>query len=162
MIDNIIYWIVTPIILFLLWTFTLYWIHRFAHKIPFIKKYHQDHHCYIIRHGGSSWRWNNLFLFNETWKSTADLWITEVIPTLLLSAVTGVWWLVILYYLWSALLQEVIEHNPNFDRYPLITSGKWHLVHHATPKKNFGLFIPVWDKLFGTELLPQRIGQQTK
>ena len=135
---------------FLSWTFLLYWIHRIIHRIPMVNKFHQDHHIYINRHGGTRWHWNNIFLYNDTWKSTADLWISEVIPTLVFSYVTGCWWLSIFYYLWAALLQEMLEHNPNFDMYPFITSG---LVHHKKQRKNFGLFIPLWDKLFKTELI---------
>lgn len=138
---------------FLSWTFLLYWIHRIIHRIPMVNKFHQDHHIYINRHGGTRWHWNNIFLYNDTWKSTADLWISEVIPTLVFSYVTGCWWLSIFYYLWAALLQEMLEHNPNFDMYPFITSGRWHLVHHKKQRKNFGLFIPLWDKLFKTELI---------
>jgi sterol desaturase/sphingolipid hydroxylase (fatty acid hydroxylase superfamily) len=135
---------------FLAWTFCLYWIHRAGHKIQFVNKFHQDHHLFINRNGGTSWHWNNLFLYNDTWKSTIDLWITEVIPTVIFSAITGHWWIAIFYYFWAALLQEVIEHNPKFNLYPWLTSGQWHLVHHRSQRKNFGLFLPIWDKMFGT------------
>jgi sterol desaturase/sphingolipid hydroxylase (fatty acid hydroxylase superfamily) len=135
---------------FLAWTFYLYWIHRVCHKVPFVKTAHQDHHKFINLHGKTSWHWNNLLLFNDTWTSTIDLWITEVMPTLLFSYITGHWWLSVFYYLWAALIQEVVEHNPKFNLYPVLTSGKWHLVHHRDSTKNFGLFIPVWDILFGT------------
>lgn len=140
------------IFIFLAWTFVLYWMHRFAHytSCNVIKNSHCDHHRYIIAHNGSSWHWNNLFLFNETWASTVDLWLTEVIPTIIFSFVTGYWGILIFYYLWSALIQEKIEHNANFNMYPWITSGKWHLLHHRYADKNLGLFIPIWDILFKT------------
>ena len=136
--------------LFLVWTFLLYWIHRIVHRIPFVNDFHQDHHQYINNNNGTKWHWNNLFLYNDTWKSTVDLWITEVIPTLIFSYITGYWILFIFYYLWAALVQEVIEHNSKFDWYPFLTSGRWHLVHHRNQRRNFGLFIPLWDILFGT------------
>jgi sterol desaturase/sphingolipid hydroxylase (fatty acid hydroxylase superfamily) len=98
----------------------------------------------------TSWHWNNLFLFNDTWTSTADLWITEVVPTLVFSWLTGHWWIFLFYYLWAALVQETVEHNKNFNIYPLVTSGKWHLEHHRNTKINFGLFLPVWDIVFNT------------
>jgi sterol desaturase/sphingolipid hydroxylase (fatty acid hydroxylase superfamily) len=150
------YWILKIVLIFLSWTFLLYWIHRFTHKISIINKYHQDHHIYINQNNGTSWHWSNFFLYNDTIKSTIDLWITEVIPTLIISVITGYWWLFVFYYLWAALLQEVLEHNSNFDRYPF-TSGRWHLMHHKIQYKNFGLFIPLWDKLFRTEILPNNI-----
>lgn len=134
---------------FLAWTFLLYWIHRIGHKTPYVKRWHWDHHSYIVRNGSPGWHWNNLFLFNDTWTSTLDLYVTEVIPTFLYSLITGQWWIFIFYYLWAALVQESIEHNKNFDL-PLFTSGRWHLVHHRHPNKNLGLFFPIWDILFGT------------
>ena len=134
---------------FLLWTFVLYCIHRLAHKIPVIKDWHWDHHSYIVRHGAQGWRWNNLFLYNDTNSSTLDLYATEVIPTVLFSWITGQWWIFIGYYIWAAFFQEALEHNKNIN-IPIFTSGRWHLVHHRHPNKNYGLFLPIWDIFFRT------------
>ena len=137
-------------IYFFIWTFFLYWIHRFSHKSILISKYHWEHHHHINTNNKSRWHWNNLLLFNDTRNSTIDLWITEVIPTILFSLITGQWWISILYYCWAGFLQEPLEHNPRFN-IPLLTSGKWHLIHHKTPNKNFSLFFPIWDLVFNTE-----------
>jgi len=56
----------------------LYAIHRIVHVTPFLKELHWDHHKYVNLND-TGWKFNNLLLFNDTWKSTADLWITEVI-----------------------------------------------------------------------------------
>jgi len=133
---------------FLLWTLILYWVHRIGHHTYIIRRFHWGHHRFINAHE-TNWHWNNLFLFNNNWVSTVDLWITEVIPTIIFCYITGTWWLCILYYLWAALIQEYIEHNPNID-IPLLTSGKWHRLHHRYHNKNYGLFFPQWDLLFGT------------
>jgi sterol desaturase/sphingolipid hydroxylase (fatty acid hydroxylase superfamily) len=138
------------IFIFLLWTFCLYLVHRLAHLTPGVRHLHWNHHRYINMYE-TKWHWNNLLLFNDTWKSTADLWITEVVPTLIFSYITGHWWISVFYYLWAALLQETIEHNKNFNMYPLITSGQWHLKHHTNTKINFGLFFPIWDIIFKTQ-----------
>jgi sterol desaturase/sphingolipid hydroxylase (fatty acid hydroxylase superfamily) len=137
------------IIYFFLWTFVLYWIHRIGHKIPYIKEWHWDHHSYIVRNGMQGWHWNNLLLFNDTWTSTLDLYVTEDIPTIIFSWLTGQWWIFIFYYIWAALFQETLEHNKNVN-VPIFTSGKWHLIHHRHPNKNYGLFLPIWDLVFGT------------
>lgn len=142
---------------FFLWTFVLYWIHRVGHSLWFLKNYHVDHHQFILKnmkeknYTGSRWHWNNLFLFNDTRKSTIDLWLTEVIPTILFSFVTGQWWISVFYYFWAAFIQEIIEHDPNFDL-PMLTSGKWHLLHHTKGIKNYGLFLPIWDIVFKSNL----------
>jgi sterol desaturase/sphingolipid hydroxylase (fatty acid hydroxylase superfamily) len=143
----------TEIIYFLLWTLLLYLIHRIIHNVPYLKEIHLDHHKHInANYCQMTWHWNNLFLFNDNWISTLDLWITEVLPTMLFSYITGHWWILCFYYIWAALIQEKLEHNPKIDLYPF-TSGKWHLVHHRNFRKNYGLFHPFWDRIFRTELL---------
>ncbi len=134
--------------IFLLWTFVIYWMHRLAHVMPVLKDIHAHHHVYV-NNNEVRWHWSNLFLYNDTWKSTADLWITEVIPTIILSYFFG-WWLISVYWFWAAFIQEVIEHNRKFDLYPLITSGKWHMLHHRDAKYNYGVMIPIWDIVFST------------
>lgn len=139
------------IVYFLSWTFLLYWIHRIAHNLHWAKKYHLDHHKFINRNQShkSRWEFNNLFLFNDSIKSTVDLWITEVIPTLIFCWITGTWWIFWFYYFWAALFQEILEHRKDLDL-PLITPGRWHLQHHKNYKINFGLFFPIWDVIFQT------------
>jgi sterol desaturase/sphingolipid hydroxylase (fatty acid hydroxylase superfamily) len=140
---------------FFVWTFFLYWIHRIGHSVPVLRKFHRAHHRFISTNikgnqQPNNWHWSNLFLFNDNWNSTVDLWLTEVIPTLIYSWITGEWWISIFYYVWAAFIQERIEHNPKFDIYPFLTSGPWHLVHHKNSNKNYGLFFPIWDILFRT------------
>lgn len=132
---------------FFLWTFILYWVHRAGHNVPFIRYYHLHHHNYI-RNNKVKWHWNNLFLFNDDLKSTTDLWLTEVIPTLIFCIVFGTWYILLFYYVWAGLFQERIEHNSKIN-IPFLTSGKWHLIHHSAPC-NYGLFFPIWDIIFRT------------
>jgi sterol desaturase/sphingolipid hydroxylase (fatty acid hydroxylase superfamily) len=136
---------------FLLWTLVLYVLHRIIHVTPVLKNAHWDHHKYINLHE-TSWHWSNLFLFNDTWISTLDLWISEVVPTLIFAWLTGQWWIAVFYYVWAAFFQESLEHNKQINWYPF-TSGQWHLTHHRQMNKNYGLFIPLWDRLFSTEKL---------
>ena len=141
--------IVELILYFLLWTLILYALHRAIHIVPILKTIHGNHHAFV-NNNKTKWHWSNIFLFNDNWTSTVDLWITEVIPSIIFSWVTGQWWISIFYYVWAAFFQENLEHNPKMKYYPL-TFGQWHLIHHRYPKKNFGLFIPIWDRIFLTE-----------
>ena len=140
------------VLVFLLWNMMIYWMHRIIHMvhIPYVTDFHWDHHRVITLEQHLGLHWSNLFLFNDTWKSTADLWCSEIIPTLMFCYFTGHWWVFIFYYLWAAFIQEGIEHNKDFDLYPLSTSGKWHLVHHSNSSYNYGIFLPIWDMMFGT------------
>ena len=136
------------VFVFLFWTFVIYWMHRLVHIVPVVNKIHADHHRYVIRNT-VKWHWSNLFLYNDTWLSTLDLWISEVIPTMVFAYFFGIW-IFALYYVWAAFVQERIEHNENFDWYPFLTSGKWHMIHHKHSKVNYGIFFPIWDIMFKT------------
>lgn len=135
---------------FFLWTLVIYWCHRLAHVLPVLKKFHADHHNQVSNNTYQGLNWKNVFLYFDSPKSTADQWCTEVIPTLVFCYFTGQWWIMGFYYIWAAFIQEAIEHNSNFNYYPLLTSGKWHLLHHEDNNKNFGVFFPIWDLLFDT------------
>ena len=135
---------------FLLWTLVIYIVHRIAHIVPVIKEIHYEHHRFIKENVAPTWHWSNIFLFQDNWKSTGDVWITEILPTILFCFITQQWWIAIFFYFWSAFIQESIEHNPKFDMFPFSTSGKWHLIHHNRCSYNYGIFHPVWDRLFRT------------
>lgn len=128
----------------------IYWLHRLVHTIyiPFVHEWHMDHHRQVTQDALWGLHWSNVFLYNDTWKSTFDLWAIEIIPTLIFCWLTGHWWLFIIFYIWTAFIQEAIEHNENFDWFPYLTSGRWHLIHHKNSRVNFGLLTPIWDLLF--------------
>lgn len=109
------------------------------------------HHHKFINNNKTGWKLNNLLLFNDDWKSTIDLWTTEVIPTIVFATVTNQWWIFVFYYCWAAFFQENLEHNRNKD-FLFFTFGKWHLLHHRQLNKNFGLFLPIWDLIFKTNM----------
>lgn len=141
------------ILYFLLWTFVLYWVHRLTHMypIPFVTKSHWEHHRQVaMGEYENKWHWTNIFLWTGNWKSTVDFWFTDVIPTLVFCYITDQWWIAVFYYFWAAFFQEFLEHNPKINFYPFLTSGSYHLKHHNNSKKNFGLFLPIWDILFKT------------
>ena len=128
----------------------MYWMHRAAHVIPFMRRFHVDHHKQVTDQTINGLNWKNAFLWFDSKESTIDQWLTEVLPTIAISAITGHWWLLIAYYIWAAFIQEAVEHNDKINLYPFITSGKWHLIHHDNPNKNYGVFIPIWDIVFNT------------
>jgi sterol desaturase/sphingolipid hydroxylase (fatty acid hydroxylase superfamily) len=136
-----------------LWSFVLYWIHRACHSFRPLKRFHRDHHREVIVHPDKKWHWNNLLLYNDTRDSTIDLWITEVIPTVAIAWLFGAPWLFVGYYLWAALFQESLEHNSRISIRPF-SAGRWHLLHHRHPDKNYGFPFRMWDKVFRTNEEP--------
>jgi sterol desaturase/sphingolipid hydroxylase (fatty acid hydroxylase superfamily) len=137
------------IVYFLVWTLVIYWIHRLVHTIQFFSYFHKEHHRFVREHS-ISWHWSNIFLWNDNLKSTIDYWITEVLPTIIFSVITAQYWIICLFYLYAATVQERVEHNINFNWYPFYTSGKWHVLHHTKYPCNFGIITPLWDIVFNT------------
>ena len=135
------------------WSFVLYVCHRLGHSVSFLWYYHKDHHIQVSSLTNKGYHWSNYFLFFDTWKSTLDQWLIEIIPTILLSLLFKDFTLCILYYIWAVFIQERIEHNSNFNIYPILTSGKWHLEHHGDYSKNYGVFTPIWDIFFQTHVV---------
>lgn len=133
---------------FLVWTFLIYWCHRLGHRIPLVRWAHAGHHKFIATNPPPRWHWSNIFLFQDNWVSTLDVWLTEFVPTILFCWITGQWWIAVFFYTWSAFVQEAIEHNPRFNKFPWLTSGRWHMIHHKNFKYNYGIFHPLWDMLF--------------
>ena len=133
---------------FLIWTLILYWIHRCTHNLHILTKYHRAHHLYI-KNNHTKWSWTNIFFYMDNFKSSVDVLLTEVLPTLIFCLLFGTWWIMVFYWVWAAFFQEIFEHKKDLNL-PILTSGKWHMIHHAKPNKNYGLFIPVWDMVFGT------------
>lgn len=138
------------VLYFLIWTFILYVCHRLAHQVTFLWYYHEDHHIQISKATNKGHHWSNYFLFFDSWKSTMDQWLIEIIPTIVLCLILQDYFLLIFYYVWAVFIQEKIEHNSYFNLFPLLTSGKWHLIHHKNSKKNFGVFVFYWDWLFNS------------
>ena len=134
---------------FILWSLSVYLMHRLVHGVRGLGRWHARHHA-VVAAGRQGWHWNNLLLFNDDWPSTADLWMTEIAPALGCAWLTQAYWPLLAYYLYAALLQERLEHNPRFSLYPWLTAGAWHVAHHRDPRVNFGFLTPAWDILFGT------------
>jgi sterol desaturase/sphingolipid hydroxylase (fatty acid hydroxylase superfamily) len=140
------------IIQFFGWTLFLYCLHRIAHTryVPVLRSAHLAHHSQIRVKGTTHWHWTNLLLFTDTWAVTKDMWVTEIIPTILFCIVFDCYWILGFYYVWAAFLQEPLEHNPKLA-IPPFTAGRWHLRHHSNVYCNYGLFLPIWDILFRTQ-----------
>lgn len=137
---------------FMVWTAVVYFMHRVVHLYPkTIGVFHLSHHRYVNKnYNDLGWHWSNLFLYNDNWSSTIDLWITEVIPLIVLCFMFNDYTLLFLYWVWASFIQERIEHLHDLNLYPFLTSGKWHMKHHSESKYNYGVFLPIWDVLLRT------------
>jgi len=125
--------------------FIEYWEHRFKHK-TFLWPLHAVHHSDTSLNYTS---WQRLHPLD----SFLHHIFFVLLGTFLGLSYVSIGWLVLA----RALHQQYVHMNLDWTHGPLekfIASPRFHRWHHAdTPEaydKNFALFIPLWDHMFGT------------
>lgn len=147
---------------FLLWSLFSYSIHRAAHiksKYNPLFKIHLAHHKaqygkekdYRFKWPG----WKAYFLWFDDLASSLDVWITLILPAILVSLVfpQSHFTVLALVYLYEVFLSEHnLDHNPEIDGpiTHILAVGQFHLTHHHYPKYNYGLYLTLWDLVFVT------------
>lgn len=124
--------------------------HRAFHTVPFLWYLHKSHHDEVNADYGNRPQWTAILLWTDSWKTTIDLWLIEYIPTAFYCWIFGCWWIAVMYYFWVAFVQDFIDHNPRFNLYPLLSSGKYHMQHHKNYKINYATMFPWSDWIMGT------------
>jgi sterol desaturase/sphingolipid hydroxylase (fatty acid hydroxylase superfamily) len=143
------------------WTFLVYWMHRLSHihspKNP-LWQLHRAHHTvpYLSEPTGSAWpKLGQFVLWLGHWKTSLDVIVVMTLPAILIAVIAPRYGIPILifHYLYEIFCSEYsLDHNPKVTG--TITKyfawGDFHLFHHMSPKKNYGLVITLWDRVFST------------
>ncbi|QPC93498.1 sterol desaturase family protein [Mesorhizobium sp. INR15] len=140
-----------------------YLYHVAQHRFPFLWELHKVHHSAEVMVGITKDRVHPLDeLMNRMWDG--------VIPGICF----GIWSLIALdpvevtifgvnvYIVRNILMMDFVRHTHfkiSFGRLnSIILCPHWHQVHHSTnPRhydKNFGLLFSFWDRIFGTQFIP--------
>ncbi|MBF5055570.1 hypothetical protein Y5W_00864 [Alcanivorax sp. 521-1] len=130
-----------------------YWIHRAFHEVPGLWKFHAVHH--------SSERLD--------WMASSRLHLVEIIanrfagylPIFVLGFAPSAVYAYLVFISFHAIF---IHANVRF-RFPgvrwLIATPEFHHWHHSSEDeavdKNYAAFLPIYDKLFGTLFMPDRL-----
>ncbi|WP_158807215.1 sterol desaturase family protein [Beijerinckia sp. L45] len=141
-----------------------YLYHVAQHRIPFLWELHKVHHSAEVMVGITKDRVHPLDeLMNRAWDG--------LIPGLCF----GIWTLIALdpvevtifginvYVMRNILMMDFVRHTHlriSFGSINhVVLCPHWHQLHHSTnPKhydKNFGLLFSFWDRLFGTQCIPE-------
>ena len=150
---------------FLSWTLMTYWLHRLAHihshKNP-LWRLHRAHHKvpYLSAPTGSIWPKPGQFvLWLGNWRTSLDVIVLMTVPAILITLVFPRYGipLLIFHYFYELFCSEyALDHNPKISG--TVTKyfawGDFHLYHHIAPKRNFGLMVTFWDRVFGTATDP--------
>lgn len=151
---------------FLLWTFVIYWLHRWSHihhRYNPLWWIHRAHHAepYLRQDSRPAWPTLGQFLF---WLGGMRLSLDVILVMTLPLLIIAWFWpeygipLLVFHYLYEVFLSEsVLDHNPRVTG-PVtrwFAWGDFHLHHHVNLKRNYGLMLCCWDWLFGTSEHPQ-------
>lgn len=130
---------------FILCDLVYYLAHRFEHSYEVLWKSHQVHHSSVDLSWSTGLRLSWIFFFTSPF---------YYLPLLLM----GFHPVVVLFSKKFILLYQFFMHTPmakkdNWLGYIIVTPQCHNLHHLANPKfhnKNFGGFLSIWDRMFGT------------
>ena len=137
----VLYWI----LLLLSEDFLYYWLHRFDHEIRFFWAVHVTHH--------SSQKMNFTVGFRSSVFQPLYRFIYFIPLAWLGFKPLDIVFIYSVTQIWGIFVHTELIRKMGWLEYLLITPSH-HRVHHASnPKyldKNMGMFLVIWDKLFGT------------
>lgn len=154
------------IAIFVFSDFTRYWLHRFLHTIPFLWEFHKVHHSAKVLTPITFYRVHFVenFLFGLRYSLSVGF-VTGIFIYLFgakinLYMIFGVNALVFISSIFGSNLRH--SHVP-FSYFSFIEkwflSPKQHQIHHDKKhfNKNFGGYIAIWDRLFGSLTLSKDV-----
>ena len=131
--------------------FLRYWLHRAAHEISWLWRFHALHHS------PGKLYWLNVGRFHPVDKGLQFL--LDALPFILLGVGEDVLAIYFVFYAVNGFFQHSnIRLRFGWLNY-LVSSAELHRWHHSQSKlesdRNYGNNLIVWDLLFGTRFLPE-------
>jgi len=163
--------ILFTITLFIVSDFTRYWIHRFLHTIPILWEFHKVHHSAKVLNPLTFYRIHPVENILFALRYSLSIGLVSGIFIYFFGAMIGVIEIVgvnvILFFF--SLMGSNLRHSHIKLSYPkvlenIFISPYGHQLHHSTKyyNKNYGGYLAVWDKFFGTLQLSHTIKNNEK
>ncbi|MFX4219206.1 sterol desaturase family protein [Aliarcobacter butzleri] len=152
--------------IFVVSDFTRYWLHRFLHTIPFLWEFHKIHHSAKVLTPITFYRVHPVenFLFGLRYSLSVGF-VTGIFIYFFgakvdIYMVFGVNIILFVFSLFGSNLRH--SHIPfSYGEFieKWLLSPKQHQIHHDKKhfNKNFGGYIAIWDRLFGTLTLSKDV-----
>jgi sterol desaturase/sphingolipid hydroxylase (fatty acid hydroxylase superfamily) len=137
--------------------FSYYWWHRCQHTVPWLWEMHKLHHSDENLNSTTIYRSHFLepagqSLFRGL--SIGLVFDTSQAPQTLLAAVAGG----LLLGLWDYFIHANVRINALRHLLPFFSTPQFHWIHHSRmpehQDKNFAVFLPIYDILFGSYYRP--------
>ena len=148
--------------------FCVYWVHRYHHETPIIWPFHAVHHSAEVMTPVTVYRKHPVYdIISNLTKAVLIGLVQGIILMLLMGKVeTSVVMGINVFYFFFNFLGSNFRHSHIWLSYGrtlehVFISPAQHQVHHSLdPKhhnKNYGEMLAIWDWMFGTLYVPQRI-----
>ena len=117
-----------------------YWGHFSAHRVAWLKKFHEVHHEHV--------EFNELSLYVMHPVEAIGL---VVIFTLLFTLVSFNFYAVVIFLIFNWIWGVIAHFVPTNNRKShLFTNNLFHAVHHQKGECNYGFYTTLWDRVFKT------------
>jgi sterol desaturase/sphingolipid hydroxylase (fatty acid hydroxylase superfamily) len=154
------------ITLFLVSDFTRYWLHRFLHTIPFLWEFHKVHHSAKVLTPITFYRVHPVENFLFGLRYSFSIGIVTGIFIYLFGALIDIYMVlgVNAFLFFFSLIGSNLRHSHvpiSYGRFieKWFISPKQHQIHHSKKhfNKNYGGYIAIWDRVFGTLCLSNSV-----
>ena len=154
------------IAVFLVSDFTRYWLHRFLHTIPFLWEFHKVHHSAKVLTPITFYRVHPVENFLFGLRYSLSIGIVTGIFIYFFGAMIDIYMVlgVNAFLFFFSLIGSNLRHSHvpiSYGRFieKWFISPKQHQIHHSKKhfNKNYGGYIAVWDRVFGTLCLSQNV-----
>lgn len=157
--------------LFIVSDFTRYWLHRFLHTIPILWEFHKVHHSAKVLNPLTFYRIHPVENILFALRYSISIGLVSGIFIYYFGAMIGIIEIVgvnvILFFF--SLMGSNLRHSHIKLSYPrvlenIFISPYGHQLHHSTKyyNKNYGGYLAIWDKVFGTLQLSHTIKNNEK
>ena len=154
------------ITLFLVSDFTRYWLHRFLHTIPFLWEFHKVHHSAKVLTPITFYRVHPMENFLFGLRYSFSIGIVTGVFIYLFGAMIDIYMVlgVNAFLFFFSLIGSNLRHSHvpiSYGRFieKWFISPKQHQIHHSRKHfdKNYGGYIAIWDRIFGTLCLSNSV-----
>jgi sterol desaturase/sphingolipid hydroxylase (fatty acid hydroxylase superfamily) len=154
------------ITLFLVSDFTRYWLHRFLHTIPFLWEFHKVHHSAKVLTPITFYRVHPVENFLFGLRYSLSIGIVTGVFIYFFGAMIDIYLVlgVNVFLFFFSLIGSNLRHSHvpiSYGRFleKWFISPKQHQIHHSRKHfdKNYGGYIAIWDRIFGTLCLSNSV-----
>ena len=137
------YYIFSALVFLLVTEFLVYWAHRILHYPILYKHLHLYHHLFRRPTPWVSMAFHPI----DSWMQALPFYLCALYIPVHISIYAAAFFFVML---WTFFIHDRVS----LVRWPIVHYTAHHTIHHAYNKYNFGQFLTIFDRLFGTHKDP--------